>query len=127
MAKSITLAGIVFMGLAVALGAFGGHVMADLLTPDRLATWQTAVKYQAWHGLALLVLGEYQARTGENPWIKRAFLGIVTGTLLFSGSLYLLCLTQVTLLGAVTPLGGLGFLLGWAFWAISLFKKPSVA
>jgi uncharacterized membrane protein YgdD (TMEM256/DUF423 family) len=109
------------MFLAVALGAFGAHALKARLTPEMTATWHTAVQYHAWHALALFGLGLLMLH-----WPERADLGIaawlfLAGIVLFSGSLYALALTGVRGLGAVTPIGGVLFLAGWAVlaWAIA--------
>jgi uncharacterized membrane protein YgdD (TMEM256/DUF423 family) len=109
------------MFLAVALGAFGAHALKSRLTPEMAATWQTAVQYHAWHSLALFAVGLLMLH-----WPERAGLGIASwlllaGIVLFSGSLYALALTGVRGLGAVTPIGGVAFLAGWAVlaWAIA--------
>lgn len=96
--------------LTVALGAFGAHGLGDLFAvqPLRKDTWETAVLYQAIHGLALL-----WCSGREDPWIQRASLCFAGGVVVFSGSLYLLVLTNTPWLGAITPLGGISFLVGW--------------
>lgn len=95
--------------IAVATGAFGAHGLADRLTPRALAIWQTAAQYQMVHALALLAVGLYPpaAASSVPGW------AFTLGTLLFSGSLYVLALTDIKLLGAVTPFGGVAFLVGW--------------
>lgn len=104
-------AGVLFLG--VLLGAFGAHGFHDLLASrDRIPTWNTAVLYHLVHGLALLVLG------ATVPSAKGVWWSLLTGIILFSGSLYLLCLTGMNWLGAVTPLGGLSFLIGWGWLAL---------
>ena len=103
--------------LAVAFGAFAAHVLRDLLSAGMLATFQTGVDYQAMHALALLavgILGRHSDRLTLLRWSGWAF---ASGILLFSGSLYILALTDIHWLGAITPLGGLAFLLGWALLA----------
>jgi uncharacterized membrane protein YgdD (TMEM256/DUF423 family) len=99
--------------LGVALGAFGAHGLQDLLQKhDRLATWETAVFYHLIHAVVLLALG----MTGRATRV--AWIAFVAGILVFSCSLYILCLTNVTWLGAITPLGGLALLVGWAAVAV---------
>lgn len=109
------------MFLAVALGAFGAHALKSRLSADMTGVWQTAVQYHAWHALALFGLGLLMLH-----WPERADLGIaawllLAGIVLFSGSLYALALSGVRGLGAVTPIGGVAFLAGWAVlaWAIA--------
>ena len=108
------------MFLAVALGAFGAHALKARLSAEMTGVWQTAVQYHAWHALALFGVGLLMLH-----WPERTDLGIATwlllaGIVLFSGSLYALALTGVRGLGAVTPIGGVAFLAGWAVlaWAI---------
>lgn len=97
--------------LGVALGAFGAHALADLLEQaGRVETWETAVLYHLVHAVALLVLGLTEGLAGR----RGVALCWIVGIAIFSGSLYLLCLTGATWLGAVTPLGGLALLAGWA-------------
>jgi uncharacterized membrane protein YgdD (TMEM256/DUF423 family) len=100
--------------LAVALGAFGAHALKPLLEHyQRVGTWETAVLYHMFHTLALLGLA-------SRPTVpKGAVLCFIVGICLFSGSLYLLAATNVRWLGAITPLGGVGFLIGWA-WVLFL-------
>jgi uncharacterized membrane protein YgdD (TMEM256/DUF423 family) len=101
-------------GLAVVTGAFGAHGLEAHIEAERLDVWQTAVQYHFYHALALLAL---TWGTG-NPWTKwasRACGAWVFGIAVFSGSLYLLALTGVSWLGAITPFGGVAFILGWAF------------
>jgi len=99
------------MLLDVALGAFGAHALKGRLSPEALAVFETGVRYQAYHALALLLLA---ALRGPD----RAAWCFVGGIVLFSGSLYALALTGVRWLGAVTPLGGLLFLAGWLLLAL---------
>jgi uncharacterized membrane protein YgdD (TMEM256/DUF423 family) len=99
--------------VAVAAGAFGAHGLKARLPPDLLATFETAVRYQMYHALALLAVGWAATRWpgSSSAWAGWLFLA---GTLLFSGSLYALSLTGMRWLGAITPLGGIAFLGGWA-------------
>jgi uncharacterized membrane protein YgdD (TMEM256/DUF423 family) len=109
----IRVAGSVTMAMGVVLGAYGAH---GLNAPaERMATWNTAVLYHLVHGLALLAVG-IGPRTGRLFAIAAVALSV--GLLLFCGSLYLLVITGVTGLGAVTPLGGLAFVAAWLVLAI---------
>ena len=99
--------------LAVALGAFGAHGLEDKVTPERLATWETAARYHLVHAVAL---GLVAAHPAAPRWAGVCFL---VGILLFSGSLYTLVLTDKGWLGAVAPLGGLSFIAGWIGLALS--------
>jgi len=104
--------------LAVVLGAFGAHGLEARLGAGGVATWQTATHYHLTHALALLAVGAWQQRVGEAVAsagrLRAAALALLTGIVLFSGSLYLLALGGPRWLGPVTPLGGLAFLAGWA-------------
>lgn len=131
MNKPSNAAAVLFLRLAAAsgfivvgLGAFGAHGLRSLLDAARLGTWETAVQYQMLHVVALLAVGLLSLR-GELTLLRWSGWNFVVGTLLFSGSLYLLALTGVSWLGMITPLGGVCFLLGW----VLLFKaaaSPSV-
>ncbi len=103
-------------GIAVALGAFGAHGLEGRVSPDRLETFRTGVRYQMWHALALLFIG-WAAAQGWGAllhWAGYCFLG---GIVIFSGTLYLLVLTDTGWLGAITPLGGVAFIVGWILLA----------
>lgn len=97
--------------LAVGLGAFGAHALEETLSPKRLETWNTAVTYHMWHALALIGL-VLVSRVFEVDLTWSLNL-LVAGIFVFSGSLYLLCLTDTSWLGAITPIGGICFILGW--------------
>ena len=103
--------------LGVGLGAFGTHGLSDVLTPERLETFETAVRYQMFHALALLALGALPAETRRAAWL------LFAGTVIFSGSLYLLVATDISWLGAVTPVGGLLQLAGWGLLFFSLSRR----
>ncbi|HEV2761493.1 MAG TPA: DUF423 domain-containing protein [Pyrinomonadaceae bacterium] len=98
--------------VAVAAGAFGAHGLKDRLTPEMLNTFEVGARYQMYHALALLAAGWAQTRWPGGAASAAGWL-FVAGTLVFSGSLYLLSLTGARWLGAITPLGGLAFLAGW--------------
>jgi uncharacterized membrane protein YgdD (TMEM256/DUF423 family) len=110
------------MLIAIAAGAFGAHALKQILSLDLLAIWQTAAQYQAMHGLGLLVLGSIMNHFDAQK-IARCGMLMLLGILLFSGSLYLLALTGMRQLGAVTPLGGLAFLSAWAYLILLAFKE----
>ncbi|MCZ7599914.1 MAG: DUF423 domain-containing protein [Gammaproteobacteria bacterium] len=104
-------------GVGVALGAFGAHGLQQMVTPERLVTWDTAVRYQMDHALGLLVASAVGlAGRGVGRWF-------VAGIVLFSGSLYALVLSGVGPLGAITPFGGLCFLVGWAIFARAALRS----
>ena len=114
--------GSVSAGIAVALGAFGAHALKSRLSPEMLAVHDTGVRYQMAHALALLAVAWASTRWPGSAAISASGWLFVAGTLLFSGSLYALSLTGVRGLGAITPLGGLAWLLGWAALAWGVAK-----
>lgn len=122
MYKLFLLTGSVSAGLAVLIGAFGAHALkATLEATQRLDVFETAVKYQFYHSLALLILGILMMKANHNLF-NIAGYSFITGIILFSGSLYILALTGITKWGAVTPLGGLAFIIGWATLLIGIAK-----
>lgn len=112
MARSFLAAGALFGLLSVALGAFAAHGLQSSLSADLLNVFHTGVQYQMYHALALLFTGLLVQRAPSRSATVAGWLFII-GIVLFSGSLYVLALTQVTAFGIVTPLGGLAFLAGW--------------
>ncbi|MCK6535280.1 MAG: DUF423 domain-containing protein [Polyangiaceae bacterium] len=104
--------------LAVALGAFGAHLLRSRVTDAQLGVWQTGVLYHALHAVALLAVSLYGDATGRA--IKWPALAFTVGVVLFSGSLYAMVLTGVRKLGIITPFGGLAFLTGWVLVAVQL-------
>ena len=106
--------------LAVALGAFGTHILKDTLTTERLATFETAVRYQMYHALALIAIAALPKVTHQAAFV------LFFGVLVFSGSLYLLVATNTPWLGAIAPIGGGLLLAGWAhlFWRLTKIKTP---
>ncbi|MBA8883132.1 DUF423 domain-containing protein [Dokdonella fugitiva] len=105
-------AGAITGAVAVMLGAFGSHALRGVLDAAALATWHTAVEYQAWHAFALLACGAF-ARQHENRALRVAAFAFASGIVLFCVSLYLLALGAPRWLGAITPLGGVAFITGW--------------
>lgn len=102
----------------VALGAFGAHALKAVLTSQQLGWWATAVQYQLVHALVLLVMGVWQLQHPQ-VWLSRSAWFMVLGVLLFSGSLYSMALTDIRILGAVTPLGGSCWLIGWGLLVVA--------
>ncbi len=102
--------------LGVALGAFGAHALKTQLEGHYREVWETAVFYHLIHAVMLAVVSQMKS------WNRGPYLCFLAGILLFSGSLYLLAVTQVRWLGAITPFGGLSFLAGWLWLAIAGFR-----
>lgn len=109
--------------LAVMTGAFGAHALKARLTPDLLAVWQTAVQYHFWHALALGLIGLLTQQLPDSRALRVAGWLMVAGLPLFSGSLYVLALSGLRGLGAITPLGGLAFIAGWLLLAWALRRR----
>ncbi len=113
-----------FAALAIGLGAFGAHALKDVLIPERLHTWETAVTYHMWHALGMMLLAivskifEVDLKTPINL--------ILSGIVIFSGSLYVLCLTDISWFGAITPVGGICFILGWLVVMVQIIKQKEV-
>jgi len=118
---ALIVLGASFAGLAVVLGAFGAHGLEARLTERALATWHTGVQYQFLHALALLVIAALWARLAGG-WGTAAAVAFVVGILLFSGSLYALALGAPRVLGAVAPIGGTLFVLGWIALVIAALR-----
>jgi uncharacterized membrane protein YgdD (TMEM256/DUF423 family) len=122
MERTFFLIGALSAFVGVAAGAFGAHGLKSRLSADMLATFETGVRYQMYHALALFAAAWAHARwpgalTNASGWL------FIAGTLVFSGSLYLLALTGQRWLGAVTPIGGLAFLAGWLCLAAACWKS----
>jgi len=119
LARTFLLLGALSGFSSVAAGAFGAHALRQRLDEKLLAVFETGARYQMFHALALLVIGALAAR-GESRALAVAGWAMVAGTVLFSGSLYALALSGVRGLGAITPLGGVAFLVGWLAlaWAV---------
>lgn len=116
------LFGAVLAFLAVGAGAFGAHALESRLSADDLDTYQTAARYQMYHALALFAVA-YAAERLKSGLVGVAGRLFVAGTFLFSGALYLLALSGVSLLGAVAPLGGACLLAGWACLALAAWRR----
>lgn len=120
MEKVFFVIGALSGAISVLLGAFGAHALRDRLTPQLLDTFETGVRYQIYHALAILFVAFALTRWSSNL-IGYAGWAFVLGTLLFSGSLYLLALTGTRWLGAITPFGGVAFIAGWILLAIGVW------
>jgi uncharacterized membrane protein YgdD (TMEM256/DUF423 family) len=121
MLKTFVLLGSVNAFLSVALGAFGAHGLKSKISPDMLAVYQTGVHYQMMHALGLILIG-ILAEKWASPLISWSGWALFVGIILFSGSLYALSISGIRILGAITPLGGVSFLLGWVLLAIAAYK-----
>ena len=118
MDRTFLLVGALAGVVGVALGAFGAHSLRGRLSPEMLAVFETGVRYHMYHALGLLLIAAIAGRI-EGRLVVAAGWFFTAGIVLFSGSLYLLAATGITLLGAITPLGGIAFLIGWACLAVA--------
>jgi uncharacterized membrane protein YgdD (TMEM256/DUF423 family) len=110
----------ILAGLGVALGAFGAHGLRNRVGPELIDVWKTGVLYHLIHALALLAVATLATQIA---WPRAVAGCFIAGIALFSGSLYLLVLTNVRVLGAITPLGGVAFLIGWILLAVGATSK----
>jgi uncharacterized membrane protein YgdD (TMEM256/DUF423 family) len=125
--KNTLFIGSLIMGLAVVLGAFGAHALKDQITELQLESYKTGVLYQFIHGIAILILSALSMQMAEHK-LRWAVLFFGLGTLLFSGSIYLLATSSMTgiskaILGPITPIGGLLFIMGWGTLIVQSVRK----
>lgn len=121
MIKVFTMLGAIFAGLSVGLGAFGAHALKARVEPRLLEVWQTGASYQMSHALALIAVAWLLSRAESGAAVVAGW-AFVIGVVLFSGSLYAMTLTGVRALGAITPLGGVSFLIGWIAFILAATK-----
>lgn len=120
--QTILISGAVFMALGVLLGAFGAHALKTTLSPEMLAVYKTGVEYQFYHAIGLLLIGVIGFQV-KSKYLQWSGLFITIGIILFSGSLYVLTLSGIKAIGAITPIGGLSFVAGWIFLAVAIWKR----
>lgn len=122
--KFFLIAGAINALLSVAFGAFGAHMLEGRVADKYLDTWQTAVQYQMFHAVGLMVVGILMSSSligtlGSLSWAGYLMLA---GIIIFSGSLYVLSLTGISILGAITPIGGVAFIAGWIMLIVAASK-----
>lgn len=120
--KQLALAAI-SMALAVGLGAFGAHGLKSILTVSALQTWHTANLYHFIHSLGLLAIGLSGLCGLQHKLIRLSYPTMLAGILIFSGSLYVLALSGIGILGAITPIGGVLFITSWVIYALGLLRS----
>ena len=123
-ARRFAVIGAAYGGLGVMAGAFGAHALKGRLPPELLTTFETSARYQMYHALALLGVA-WAADRFPGRWITWSGWLFVWGTAIFSGSLYALSLSGVSVLGAITPFGGLALIAGWACLGIGMTRTNS--
>jgi uncharacterized membrane protein YgdD (TMEM256/DUF423 family) len=119
----IFIAGL-FALTSIALGAFGAHALKKILSPEVLEVFQTAVKYQMFQVCGFISVG-FLRKFSTDSLINKAGYLFLYGTLIFSGSLYLLCFTGIKWLGAITPIGGVCLIIGWIMLSIGAYRVKS--
>lgn len=123
MHKLFLVAGSLIGGLSVMIGAFGAHALKKLLTENgRTDVFETAVKYQFYHAFALLILGLLMLKI-EHKFLNYAGYSFLAGIVIFSGSLYILSISNIKWFGAITPIGGLCMIAGWLLMAVAMIKS----
>jgi len=122
--RTFIVAGAIGGFLSVCFGAFGAHAIKHSISPELMAVYQTAVEYQFFHSLGLILIG-LLFQQQPNNFIKIAGWLMIAGTLIFSGSLYVLSLSGIRWLGAITPIGGTAFIAAWLLLAFGSLKKDS--
>ena len=122
MSKQILMTASILLALAVALGAFGAHGLKAHLSTEMLQTYKTGVEYHFYHALGLLFIGAISISYPSGLLNWSAVL-LAIGIVLFSGSLYVLAISGIKWIGAITPLGGLSFIAGWVLLFVAVWKK----
>lgn len=119
--KKFAFYGAIFMALAVGLGAFGAHGLKNVVTKEMLVIFHTGVEYQFYHALGLFCVA-FVANFDESKRVKIAGYSMIFGILVFSGSLYAMTFTGIKILGAITPIGGVAFIVAWVLLALHVKK-----
>lgn len=118
----ILATGGLLVALATIFGAFGAHALQGRLAPDRLAIYETAVRYHFYHALGLLAIG-LVARAVDAPLVRVSAVLVILGIVLFSGSIYILGFGAPRMLGIITPIGGVALIVGWILFAIGVLRQ----
>ena len=122
--KEWIITGTVLACIAIFFGAFGAHILKNKITAEYLIVFDTGVKYHFYHSLGLMIIGILAFHFPTEP-LHIPCIFIVSGIILFSGSLYVLSITGLKWVGAITPLGGLSFIIGWIFTAYYIWRASS--
>ncbi len=122
MSKAILMTASVFLVLAVVIGAFGSHALKPRLSEELMQVYKTGVEYHFYHALGLLLVGVLSVYMPSNL-LNWSALFLAMGILIFSGSLYVLAITGIRWIGAITPIGGLSFIAGWVLLFVAVWKK----
>ena len=122
-AKLFLATGCIAALLAVVLGAFGAHALKARISPELMSVYKTGVEYQFYHALGLILVGLAALHFPASAYLRGADWTMLAGIVLFSGSLYLLALTGLRWLGAITPLGGAAFIAAWGLFAAAVIGR----
>lgn len=132
MQRFLLFSGTLLAAIGVILGAFGAHALKAKLTAEQLHVFQTGIHYHFYHAIGIIIAGMLLYKI-ESPLVNYSGIAFIVGIIFFSGSLYLLSTSSITgldnyrsILGPITPLGGLSFILGWVFLAVAIFKTKSL-
>ena len=120
--KSLIVSGSIFAALSVLMGAFGAHILKTRLSFEYLAIFETAIRYQMYHSLGLVLMGVSGFHV-PNKLIYLPSYFLIFGTVIFSGTLIILVLTDLKWLGALTPIGGLCLIIGWLLFAYNIYFR----
>ena len=123
--KQFIVTGLILAAITIVLGAFGSHGLKNKLTPEYLEIFDTGVKYQFFHSLGIIIIGLLSFHFPSIP-LQIPFYLFLIGIILFSGSLYILAITGIKWFGAVTPIGGLSFIVGWIITAFYIYRGASL-
>ncbi len=123
-AKLFLAIGCVAALLAVAIGAFGAHGLKARIAPELMTVYKTGVEYHFYHALGIILVGLAAFHLPRSAYLQAAGWAMLAGIILFSGSLYLLSLTGVRWMGAITPVGGAAFIAAWALFATAVIRAP---
>ena len=122
MYKTLMISGTVFAAAAVAMGAFGAHGLRAQLSAEMLTVYKTAADYHMYHALGIVLAGILVKLFPTSTMLVWAGIMMIAGIMLFSGSLYILSITGIRWWGAITPFGGMAFILAWLFMIIGLLR-----
>jgi uncharacterized membrane protein YgdD (TMEM256/DUF423 family) len=125
MSKLILMTASILLALAVAIGAFGAHGLKAHLSTEMIQIYKTGVEYHFYHALGLVLIGIFSI-TFPSGLLNWSALLLVAGIILFSGSLYILSVTGIKWIGAITPLGGISFIAGWLLFFLAVWKKTTI-
>lgn len=123
MQRKWMMMGAVLMMLSVAIGAFGAHMLKESIGADAIAVYETGVQYHMIHAIGLLIIGLTAGQLGPSTKLKWAARLLFIGIIVFSGSLYVLSISGIKILGAITPIGGVAFIVGWLLLAMDVWQR----